>query len=894
MLILEDDNNQDNNHEDDKYIVSEDKLKTVFAEEKLEDKDEIETRPQNKPNYEVKSQLIENSIDGLNPINISKEMRQSFLDYAMSVITSRALPDARDGLKPVHRRILYSMHEQGIMENSAYKKSARIVGDVLGKYHPHGDTPVYEAMVRMAQDFSMRYPLVDGHGNFGSIDGDAPAAMRYTEARMSKMASEVVKDLKKDTVDFILNYDGSESEPVVLPTKIPNLLVNGVTGIAVGMATSIPPHNLDETLNAVIALAKNPEITIQELMTFITAPDFPTGGLILGLENVKKAYETGKGSVTIRAKTNIEELANGKKRIIVTEIPYNVNKAKLIEKIAELAKDKVVDGITDLRDESSRSEIRIVIELRRDVFPEVLKNQLFKSTSLQTNFQINILSLVKGVPSILNLKQVLNVFLDHQKDVVTRRSQFELNKNIARAHILEGLKVAIHSINDIIAIVRNSANDKDAQEKMQNLFKLSHEQSKAIIDMRLGRLTSLAIEKMNQELMQLNLAIEHLTRILNDKNVLIDLIISELSENKGRFYDSRRSEIIDGEISIDNEDLIPQKDIAITMTTKGYVKRVPLEQFQIQHRGGVGTKAMTTYEDDDVDTIITTTTHTDLLIFTSFGKVYRIRAHQLPELSKQAKGVPFVNIINIAKDEQVVSLLTTNEYLPSKYLLTVTKKGIVKRTSLQDYSRINRSGKRALTLKDEDALVDAMIVTNNDDVIIGGSNGNVVRFDVLNVRPMGRTASGVKGISLQKGAIVVGASTSDRTSLVLSIGKDGFGKLTPIDQYRKTLRGAKGVKSINVKKAGDLKFVSVVHGNEDILITTKQGITIRTNLQQISRSSRGTKGVKIISLNAKNVIKSVAVINTKEISEQIAEAIRKTQEIKLADLADLQSREIDN
>lgn len=881
-------NSRDN---DEKYLVDEEKLKTVFDDESKiktpEEEKKLQDSVQNKAKYEVKSQIIENSIDGLRPINISKEMRQSFLDYSMSVIASRALPDARDGLKPVHRRILYSMHEQGIIATSAHKKSARIVGDVLGKYHPHGDSSVYDSMVRMAQDFSMRYLLVDGHGNYGSIDGDPAAAMRYTEARMSKISNEMVSDLKKQTVDFIPNYDGSEQEPVVLPSKIPNLLINGATGIAVGMSTNIPPHNLRETLNAIVALAKNPELTTMELMQYIIAPDFPTGGLILGIENVKRAYETGRGSVTIRAKTHIEEYQNGKKSIIVTEIPYMVNKARLVEKIAELVKDKIIDGITDLRDESSRSGIRIVIEVRRDVFPEVLRNQLFKMTALQTNFPIQLLALVNNVPHTLNLKQICEIFINHQKEIVIRRSKFDLKKYQDRAHILEGLKIAINSIDDIISIIRQSSDDKKAQEKIQNTFSLSEVQSKAIIEMRLGRLTGLATEKMNEELLKVNLLIKELNEILTNSQKLIDVIVDEINVIIGMFGDERRSEIIDGEIAIDNEDLIPQKDIAITMTTKGYVKRVALENFQIQHRGGIGAKAMTTYEDDDVETIITTTTHTDLLVFTSFGKVYRLRAHQLPELSKQAKGVPFINLINIQKDEQVVALLATNQYLPSQYLLTVTAKGIVKRTALQDYSKINRNGKLALNLKENDWLINAMIVNNNDDIIIGSSKGNAVRFDVLNVRPMGRTATGVKGITLQKGAIVVGASTSSSGSLILSIGQDGFGKLTPIDQYRKTNRGAKGVKSINIKKAGDLKFVSLVHGNEDILITTKQGITIRTNLSQIAHSSRGTKGVKIISLTNHNVIKSVAVINTEAINEQVDEAIRKTQELKLADLHDL-------
>lgn len=873
---------------EDKYIVAEERLTTVFSDEKTPQDtlivEEEYIAPQQAEDYIVKSQLIDFETPNLKPINISKEMRQSFLDYSMSVICARALPDARDGLKPVHRRILYSMHEQGILSQGAHKKSARIVGDVLGKYHPHGDAPVYEAMVRMAQDFSMRYPLIDGHGNFGSVDGDEPAAMRYTEARMSKIANSIVESLKKDTVDFVENYDGSDIEPQVLPTRIPNLLVNGATGIAVGMATSIPPHNLNEILSGVIALAKNAEITIEELMTYIPAPDFPTSGLILGLENVKKAYQTGKGFVTLRAKTHIEELKNGKKRLVVTEIPYMVNKARLVEKIAELVKTKALEGITDLRDESSMHGIRIVIDVRRDIFPEVLRNQLFKSTALQTNFPINFLALVNGIPTVLNLKQMLQVFLNHQIEIVTRRSQFDLDKASARAHILEGLKIAIHNIEDVISIIRDSNNDQMVHQRLSEKYQLSSEQTKAIIEMRLGRLTSLAIEKMNEELSQLKVLMAHLSHILNNFGALIELIIEELSEIKGKFSDNRKSEIVGGEISIDNEDLIPQKDIAITMSSKGYVKRVPLEQFQIQHRGGVGSKAMTTYEDDDVDTIITTNTHNDLLIFTSFGKVYRLRAYQLPELSKQAKGIPFLNLINIEKDEKVVALLSTKEYLPSQDLLTVTKQGIIKRTKFSEYSRINISGKRALGLKEGDALIAAMIVKENDDVIIGSSDGNVVRFDLSQVRKMGRTASGVKGISLNDKATVVGASSSSSQSLILSIGKYGFGKLTPLIDYRKTKRGAKGVKSINVKKAGLLKFVSLVYGHEDMLITTKLGITIRTNLTQVSRSSRGTKGVKIITLGDGNSIKSVDVINTQQIEAQVEEAIRKTQELKISSL----------
>ena len=877
--------------DDSKYIVEDDKIQTVFTEKKVVVVDEDEEAPQAKEDYEVKSQLIEEETDRLAPINVSTEMRKSFLEYAMSVIVSRALPDARDGLKPVHRRILYGMHDLGITSSTPHKKSARIVGDVLGKYHPHGDTAVYDSMVRMAQDFSMRYPLVDGHGNFGSIDGDGAAAMRYTEARMSKIAGMLVDGIRKDTVDFIPNYDGSEYEPSVLPARFPNLLVSGTTGIAVGMATSIPPHNLKEVINAVIHLARNPEADSKELMKFVNAPDFPTGGIILGSAGAKKAYECGKGSVTIRSKTHIEELKNGKTRIIVTEIPYMVNKAKMIEKIAHLVKDKVVEGITDLRDETSRKGIRVVIELKRGVVPEVMQNKLFKLTQLQTNFSINLLALDLGQPKVLNLQQIIQIYLTHQMNVYKRKTIFDLSKTEARAHVLEGLKIAIQNIDSVIKIIRASATDVEAQETLMREFDLSQIQAKAITDMRLGRLTGLAIEKMNNELGELNKQIAYFKNILDNKSVLIDKIVEEQEEVRDKFGDARRSEIIEGLGTIDDEDLIPQKDIAITMSSRGYVKRIPLELYQIQNRGGVGSKTMNTYEDDNVEKIVTTSTHTDLLIFTSLGKVYRIRAHQIPELSKTAKGIPFQNIIGISKGEKVISLKTTDTYEKDKYLFTVTRRGIIKKTSLSEYSRINRNGKKALGLKANDELVKVIIATNEDGIIIGSSKGKVVRFEASEIRSMGRIASGVKGIDLSDDlkAVVVGASVSTPTSFILSIGQDGFGKKTLVTEYRKTKRGAKGVKSIDTKKAGYLKFVEVVNGDEDILIITKAGITIRTSLTQVATSGRGAKGVKVIKLKDGNAIKSVAVINTKKIEEAVEEAISKTQEISLKEIAEMET-----
>ncbi|WP_128008487.1 DNA gyrase subunit A [Mycoplasma sp. ATU-Cv-508] len=846
-----------NNFDDDdkKYQGEDEKIATIFGEEPKADLDSSDPTEQNelaspKSEPEISSQIISDDIDGLSPVGISKEMRQSFLEYAMSVIVARALPDARDGLKPVHRRILYGLHELGLLPNVAYKKSARIVGDVLGKYHPHGDSPVYEAMVRMAQDFSMRYQLVDGHGNFGSIDGDPAAAMRYTEARMSKHAALMLDGIRKETVNFVDNYDSSEKEPAVLPARFPNLLANGATGIAVGMATNIPPHNLSETIEALIMLAQNPAVTTEQLMQVLPAPDFPTGGLITGVSGLRHAYQSGRGSVCIRSKTEIETLKNGKHRIIVTEIPYLVNKAHLVEKIAELVKNKALDGITDLRDETSRHGMRIVIELRRDVVPEVVRNHLFKMTNLQTNFSINMLALVGGQPKTLGLKEMLSVYLAHQVEVLTRRTTYDLNKAQTRAHVLQGLKVAVENIDAVIQIIKKAQHDQAAQNALQTRFNLSPEQTKAIIDMRLGRLTSLATEKMREELADLEKQITELKAILADKNLLIQTIISELREIQTKYSDVRRSEIVEGLIAIDDEDLIPQKDIAITMSAKGYVKRVPLEQFQIQRRGGVGARSMSTYEDDQVDSILTTSTHTDLLIFTSVGKVYRIRAHQIPESSKQAKGTPFVNVIpDLDKNEKVVSLLSLSEYKPEHYLLTATEQGVVKRTLLSEYARINRNGKRALGLREDDVLVRALIVKEGDQIVLGSSGGRVARFGVEQIRPMGRSAAGVRGIklNLSAGEKLVGLSYSRHAEdKLLAIGEQGFGKLTPIDQYRQTNRGAKGVISLNTKKAGQLRFVRIVKGYEDLLVTTKKGITIRTALEQVSVSGRATKGVKLL------------------------------------------------
>lgn len=890
-----------NDDEDSKYYDHTEELKVVFSDEsevkKIVIDDEEEIIPQNNEEYQVKSQLIEEETEFLAPINVSQEMRKSFLEYAMSVIVSRALPDARDGLKPVHRRILYSMSELGVTSSDPFKKSARIVGDVLGKYHPHGDSAIYESMVRMAQDFSLRYPLIDGHGNFGSIDGDEAAAMRYTEARMSKIANEMIDGLKKNTVDFIPNYDGSEQEPTVLPARFPNLLVSGSVGIAVGMATNIPPHNLGEVIDGVIALARNPEITIEELMQYVKGPDFPTGATILGRKGIIDAYTTGKGSIITRSKTHIELLKNGKSRIIVTEIPYEVKKPAMIEKIATLIKDKKIDGIVDLRDETSRKGIRVVIELRKNIVPEVMLNQLFKLTNLQINYSANMIALVNNEPKLLNLKSALQVYLNHQIDVVTRRVQFDLEKAKARAHILEGLKIAVNNIDEIIKIIRNSKTDAEAQAKMMEAFSLSDKQAKAITEMRLGRLTGLAIEKMNEELNELNEMIRNFEEILANHAKLIQLIIDELTVIKDKYSDERRTEIdINNFGDISDEDLIPEKNILITMSAKGYVKRIPLIEYRVQKRGGVGSSTQTTYSDDDVAKILSTTTHTDLLIFTSFGKVYRLRAHQIPEMSKQAKGIPFLNLIQIEKDERVISLLTTNSYDDDEFLVTITKSGIIKRTPISQYQRINRNGKIALSMREGDELVKAMKVKANDEIILGASNGKVVRFSADEVRPMSRTATGVTGMRFDNPdkEYIIGASNTSEGNVVLSIGANGFGKKTSLADYRQTKRGAKGVKSINAEKSGSLIYVGLVSGNEDIMVVTNKGVAIRTSLDSIADSSRSTKGVRVIQIKDNSKIQSVAILDIEHIEQEVEKEISRTQELMLNNMNNTNSNDSDD
>ena len=802
--------------------------------------------------------------DRLKQVDISKEMRKSFLDYSMSVIVQRALPDVRDGLKPVHRRILHSMNELGIVANKPFKKSARIVGDVIGKYHPHGDSAVYYAMVRMSQDFSYRYELVQGHGNFGSIDGDGAAAMRYTEAKMSKIAMEMMKDINKDTVDFMDNYDGEEKEPVVLPARFPNLLVNGSVGIAVGMATNIPPHNLTETIDATLAVMDQPDISVLELMSIIKGPDFPTGGIILGRVGIRQAYETGRGSIMIRSRTEIDELPNGKPRIIVTEIPYMVNKANLVEKIASLVREKIVDGITDLRDESSREGIRIVIEMRKDVQPDVILNQLFRLTALQTSFGVNTLALVNGEPKQLGLKDVLRHYIDHQIDVTVRRTKYDLKKAEDRAHILEGLRIALDHIDAIIKLIRSSKDDEEALHGLMEQFGLTEIQGKAILEMRLRRLTGLERDKIESEYQQLLETIADLKDILANHARVLQIIHDELTEVKNRYGDERRTEISDANYDMQDEDLIPVEESVITMTTNGYIKRLPVDTYHTQNRGGRGIKGMALNEDDVIEFILTMSSHDYLMFFTNKGKVYRIKGYQVPNASRTAKGLPIVNLLSMEKDEKVRALISIERECDSAYLLFVTKYGTVKRVALDEFASIRQNGKIAITLRDGDELVAVKETNGSDEIIIAGSNGKAVRFNENDIRPMGRTASGVRGFNTD-GSEVVGAATTKEGEYILVVSQNGYGKRSAIEDYRLTSRGTKGVKTINLtEKTGDLVSVRAVHGEEDAMIVTDEGIIIRISLKNVGVYGRNTQGVKLINVSDGQSVAKVAIIDAEE------------------------------
>ncbi|WP_105994062.1 DNA gyrase subunit A [Staphylococcus simulans] len=798
--------------------------------------------------------------------NISNEMRESFLDYAMSVIVSRALPDVRDGLKPVHRRILYGLNEQGMTPDKPYKKSARIVGDVMGKYHPHGDSSIYEAMVRMAQDFSYRYPLVDGQGNFGSMDGDGAAAMRYTEARMTKLSTELLRDINKDTINFIDNYDGTEREPEVLPARFPNLLVNGASGIAVGMATNIPPHNMTEVINGILSLSHNPDITIAELMEDITGPDFPTAGLILGKSGIRRAYETGRGSIQMRARAEIEERGGGRQRIVVTEIPFQVNKARMIEKIAELARDKRIDGITDLRDETSlRTGVRVVIDIRKDANASVILNNLYKQTPLQTSFGVNMIALINGRPKLINLKEALVEYLEHQKIVVRRRTEYNLKKAEDRAHILEGLRIALDHIDEIITTIRESETDKVAMERLQERFELSERQAQAILDMRLRRLTGLERDKIESEYNDLIAYIEELREILADEEKLLQLVRDELIDVKERFGDERRTEIqLGGLDQIEDEDLIPEEQIVITLSHNNYIKRLPVSTYRSQNRGGRGIQGMNMLDEDFVSQIVTMSTHDHVLFFTNQGRVYKLKGYEVPELSRQSKGIPVINAIELENDESISTMIAVKDLeKEDAYLVFATKNGIVKRSSLSNFSHINRNGKIAINFRDEDELVAVRLTDGTKDVLLGTSRASLIRFRESLLRPLGRTAAGVKGISLREGDFVVGLAVAngDSEDEVLVVTENGYGKRTPLGEYRLSNRGGKGIKTATItEKNGDIVCITTVTGEEDLMIVTDHGVIIRIDVSDISQNGRSAQGVRLIRLGEDQFVSTVAKV----------------------------------
>ncbi len=826
---------------------------------------------------------------------ISQEMRTSFLDYAMSVIVARALPDVRDGLKPVHRRILYGMNELGVTSDKPYKKSARIVGDVMGKYHPHGDSAIYESMVRMAQDFSYRYMLVDGHGNFGSVDGDQAAAMRYTEARMSKIAHEMVRDMNKDTVDFIPNYDGEEREPEVLPARFPNLLVNGTTGIAVGMTTNIPTHNLSEVIGAIKILMQNADATTNELMEALPGPDFPTGGIVIGKSGIRKAYETGKGTIIVRAKLDIETLSSGKERIIVHEIPYMVNKAKLVERIAELARDKRVEGITAVRDESGREGMRVVIECRKDASASVIVNNLYKYTQLQTNFGINMVAIVNGVPRTLSLKEILQNYLLHQEEVIRRRSIFEKNKAEARAHILEGLQIALDHIDEIVNILRTSRSGDEAKARFIEDYKLSDKQSQAILDMRLVRLTGLEREKIDKEHAELMAQIDYLNQVLGSETMRYQIIYDELIEIESKFGDDRRTELMVGEIhNIDDEDLIEESNVIVTLTQNGYIKRIDDVEFRAQNRGGTGVKGMSMNDDDFVETMLSTSTHDSVLFFTNTGRVFHSKGYEIPEFGRAAKGIPVVNLLNLQQDETVQAMINVTPIEDAEvkeHLLFVTKNGTVKRTNASDYFNIRNNGLIALKLAEGDELVKVVLTSGDDNIIIASQDGYAVSFQETNVRSMGRTATGVRGIRLNDGDQVVGMSVLGPDDNVLVVTEKGYGKQTPASEYGIKNRGGKGVKTINVtEKNGILVGLTTVSGEEDIMLMTNQGVAIRFHAKNISQTGRATQGVRLIRLAEDSHVSAIAKVEA--IEEVLAATPLENETAIDAQLADEPSDEM--
>lgn len=813
-------------------------------------------------------------------VNLTSEMKTSFIDYAMSVIVARALPDVRDGLKPVHRRILYGMNELGVTPDKPHKKSARITGDVMGKYHPHGDSSIYEAMVRMAQWWSYRHMLVDGHGNFGSMDGDGAAAQRYTEARMSKIALELLKDINKNTVDFQDNYDGSEREPLVLPARFPNLLVNGATGIAVGMATNIPPHNLGESIEAVKMVMQNPDCTTRDLMEVIPGPDFPTGALVMGRSGIHRAYDTGKGSIVLRSRTEIETTSTGRERIVVTEFPYGVNKTKVHEHIVRLAQEKRLDGITAVRDESSREGVRFVIEVRRDASANVILNNLFKLTSLQTNFSFNMLAIENGVPKILTLRQIIDNYIKHQIEVITRRTQFDKDKAEARAHILEGLLIALDHLDEVIAIIRNSETDVIAQTELMSRFDLSERQSQAILDMRLRRLTGLERDKIQSEYDDLIALIADLTDILANPERVKAIIIEEMDEIKRKYADARRTELMIGEVlSLEDEDLIEEEDVLITFSNKGYIKRLAQDEFRAQKRGGRGVQGTGVNDDDFVKELVSTSTHDTLLFFTNKGRVYRLKAYEVPEYGRTAKGLPVVNLLKLDEEETIQTIIKAKrEDIEGKYFFFTTRQGLVKRTNASEFHNIRQNGLRALNLKEGDELINVLMTNGQEDIIIGTRLGYSVRFNESSIRQMGRSATGVRGVKLRDQDLVVGVARITDDQEVLIITENGYGKKTLASEYPTKGRGGKGIKTANITaKNGPIAGLVTVSGQEDIMIITNKGVIIRTHISDVSQTGRATLGVKVMRLDQDAKIVTFALVNPEEDEPELAEE----QKVKL-------------
>lgn len=866
---------------DDKDLKDLDEIEEELDENQNEDiendgdsADQDDDFEKSKEEEKKDKELLEKHIDHVLPINLSNCMQDSFLSYAMSVIVARALPDVRDGLKPVQRRILYTMSELGVFSDKAYKKSARIVGDVMGKYHPHGDSAIYEAMVRMAQDFSYRYTLVEGHGNFGSVDGDGAAHMRYTEARLSKIAGELLRDLNKETVDFMDNYDGSEQEPEVLPAKFPNILVNGASGIAVGMATSIPTHNLNEVINATLALIKDPNISIDQLMDYIPAPDFPTGGTVMGLSNIKQAYETGMGTVTCRAKVSIVDLSNGKKEILITEIPYQVNKRRLIERIAELAKDKIIEGITDLRDESSRKGMKIVVEIRRDANVNVILNNLFRYTQMQTTYSVNMIALDHGQPKCLNLKQILEAYLKHQIEVITRRTEFDLEKAKNRLHIVEGLLVALANIDEVVATIKASKSTEEAVNQLCTKFILTEVQAKAILDMKLQRLTGLEIEKLQEEAKELKELVEYLISILENHDKLMNIIVEELQEVQRKFGTERKTEIdLSEDLDVADEDLIPIEDVIITITNRGYIKRLSVDTYKVQKRGGKGITGTKMQEDDFVEKIMYTSSHDNIMFFTNFGQVYNLRAYQIPAQGRFSKGLPIVNLLKFSDGERLAAVINVKTLEDPGYLIFGTKNGNVKKTEISKYKNIRSTGIRALILNEGDELIAVEKSDGNQSVILGASNGKAVRFDEFEVRPTNRSAAGVKAIKLEEGERAVGmAVVPNDESEITVLTEKGFGKRTKASSFKVKGRNGKGVKYMNITaKSGNPVALSVSSAEDDLVVVTDKGMIIRTELKNISVIGRDTQGVCIIKLNEGHKVASIAVVPSAGAADEIEE-----------------------